>query len=235
MNLLGNAFKFVPAQARIRCALRQSAHELIVLVDDSGPGVALQLRQAIFERFRQGDGGIDRKTSGTGLGLAIGKELVALHKGRIEVLDSDLGGARFQVTLPRLRLSTDARVTARDASLDRSVLNGVIEELRAVSPNRPVELSPGPAALSKPRVLVVEDNPDMNRFVTQCLGRHYQTISAFDGREGLEKAVRFRPALVVSDIMKPSMSGVEMIGEMRKLPELASTPILLLSAKATKS
>ena len=100
MNLLGNAFKFVPAGGRIRCSLRHSAHELTVSVDDSGPGVKPELRQAIFERFRQGDGGINRKAGGTGLGLAIAKEFVEMHKGRIEVLDSDLGGARFQVTMP---------------------------------------------------------------------------------------------------------------------------------------
>ena len=81
-------------------------------------------------------------------------------------------------------------------------------------------------------MLVVEDNPDMNRFITQCLGRQFEVISAFDGREGLQKAVRFRPMLVVSDIMMPNVSGVEMIAEMRKLPELRTTPILLLSAKA---
>ena len=57
-------------------------------------------------------------------------------------------------------------------------------------------------------------------------------ISAFDGREGLEKALQFRPTLVVSDIMMPNVSGVEMIAEMRARPELQSTPILLLSAKA---
>ena len=57
-------------------------------------------------------------------------------------------------------------------------------------------------------------------------------VSAFDGREGLEKALRFRPALIVSDIMMPKVSGVEMIAEMRRLPELQSTPVLLLSAKA---
>jgi PAS domain S-box-containing protein len=238
MNLLGNAFKFVPAGGRIRCALRQTPHELAISVDDSGPGVPLELRQAIFERFRQGDGGLNRKAGGTGLGLAIAKELVELHKGRIEVLESELGGARFQITLPLRRLA-DGVQAAPDASLDRTMLDGVLAELRSATPGIPdrEEEAPraparAPAAPGRPRVLVVEDNADMNRFITQCLGRTYEVATAFDGREGLAQALRFRPLLVVSDIMMPNMSGVEMIARMRVLPELAQTPVLLLSAKA---
>ena len=68
---------------------------------------------------------------------------------------------------------------------------------------------------------MVEDNADMNRFITECLERDYDVVSAFDGREGLEKALRFRPALIVSDIMMPNVSGDEMIAEMRKLPGAA--------------
>ena len=107
--------------------------ELTVSVDDSGPGVKPELRQAIFERFRQGDGGTNRKTGGTGLGLAIAKEFVEMHKGRIEVLDSDLGGARFQVTMPLHRLryrARAARLARTMRRLDRTLLDGLIEELR---------------------------------------------------------------------------------------------------------
>jgi PAS domain S-box-containing protein len=231
MNLLGNAFKFAPAGGRVHCSLRQSRGELTVAVEDSGPGVKPEQRQAIFERFRQGDGGINRKVGGTGLGLAIAKEFVEMHKGRIEVLDSALGGARFQVTIPLHRLGQAGGTT--EASVDRTMLDGVIEELRFAGQERPAKEDAGsPALAGKARVLVVEDNPDMNRFITQCLGRHYEVASAFDGREGLEKALQLRPTLVVSDIMMPNVSGVEMIAQMRRLPELRSTPVLLLSAKA---
>ena len=232
MNLLGNAFKFVPAGGRVRCSLRQSPSEFTVSVDDSGPGVKPELRQAIFERFRQGDGGINRKAGGTGLGLAIAKEFVEMHKGRIDVQDSDLGGARFQITIPRNRLAAGAPAVPAEVSLDRTLLDGVLAELATASPDRPAEDSPVPETAEKPIVLVVEDNPDMNRFVAQCLSSRYEVISAFDGREGLEKALRFRPALVVSDIMMPNVSGVEMVAEMRQQPQLLQTPILLLSAKA---
>jgi PAS domain S-box-containing protein len=233
MNLLGNAFKFVPAGGRIRGSVRQTAQEIVIAVDDSGPGVKPADRQSIFERFRQGDGGIDRKVGGTGLGLAIAKEFVEMHRGRIEVLDSELGGARFQVSIPRV-IDADRRggVLVDGAPFDRVMLDGVIEEIRAAQlESREPELAV-PEVVGRPRVLVVEDNPDMNRFVTQCLSAQYDVVSAFDGREGLERALSHRPALIVSDIMMPNVSGVEMINELLELPEFATVPILLLSAKA---
>ncbi len=242
MNLLANAFKFTPAGGSVRCALQRSAHELRVTVDDSGPGVEPSLRKAIFERFRQGDGGSNRKVGGTGLGLAIAKEFVEMHQGRIEVTDSDLGGARFEVMLPLHRTTAGALAGAAgpEAGVARDVLDGLIAELQPSDPPRVTALaaaaaSATPGAGVRPRILVVEDNADMNRFVTQCLAADYEVISAFDGGEGLEMALRFLPALVVSDIMMPKVSGDEMVARMRQQPELRQTPILLLSAKADEA
>jgi signal transduction histidine kinase/DNA-binding response OmpR family regulator len=81
-------------------------------------------------------------------------------------------------------------------------------------------------------ILVVEDSVVVNQFIGETLGEQYQVISAFDGQEGLAKALAVRPSLIVSDLMMPVMSGVDMITEIRKLPELAHTPILVLSVKA---
>ena len=84
-------------------------------------------------------------------------------------------------------------------------------------------------------MLVVEDNPDMNRFVAESLSRDYDVATAFDGRDGLEQALRFNPMVVVSDIMMPHVSGVEMVAQMRARRELRQTQILLLSAKADEA
>lgn len=273
MNLLGNAFKFVPDGGHVRCGLQASDGSLRLFVDDSGPGVPPALRRAVFERFRQVDGGASRKAGGTGLGLAIAKEFVEMHQGQIEVLESPLGGARFEVALPHLTAPGSqlgapgpAPLMPLAPGLDASALHTVVEELRfaravrssdsAPPPSPPPaassssslssalssspssspspELVPSAAGEAQPRarVLVVEDNPDMNRFVAQCLRRFYEVETAFDGREGVAKTKAFRPTLIVSDIMMPGMSGVEMIAELRGHPELAATPILLLSAKA---
>ena len=66
----------------------------------------------------------------------------------------------------------------------------------------------------------------------ECLRRDYDVVTAFDGREGIAQALRFDPVVIVSDIMMPHVSGVEMVAQMRARPELQRTPILLLSAKA---
>ncbi|MGI9105235.1 MAG: ATP-binding protein [Pyrinomonadaceae bacterium] len=101
VNLLSNAFKFTPDGGEIRCTLRrEETEQAIIEVRDSGPGVTPELREAVFERFRQAEGGAARRFGGTGLGLSIAKEFVELHGGEIKVGDAPEGGAQFEVELP---------------------------------------------------------------------------------------------------------------------------------------
>jgi signal transduction histidine kinase len=93
INLLSNAFKFVPEGGQVRTTLREEAGQARLTVEDTGPGVKPEQRQLIFERFRQGDGGTTRSVGGTGLGLAIVKDFVELHRGTITVEDAP-GGVR---------------------------------------------------------------------------------------------------------------------------------------------
>ncbi|MFZ5471406.1 MAG: ATP-binding protein, partial [Myxococcota bacterium] len=102
VNLLSNAFKFTPAGGRMRLSLRPVGTEQVeVQVADSGPGIVPEKREAVFERFRQLEGGTTRRFGGTGLGLAIARDFVMLHHGSISVGDAPEGGASFTVTLPR--------------------------------------------------------------------------------------------------------------------------------------
>lgn len=79
---------------------------------------------------------------------------------------------------------------------------------------------------------MVEDNPDMNAYVAQALGPHYRVVTAFDGQEGLRKALETRPDLIVSDVMMPRMSGDQMVSALRRHQEMDDVPIVLLTAKA---
>ena len=230
LNLLSNAFKFTPAGGVIRCALHDSGKGHFVLeVADSGPGVRPEHRGVIFERFRQADGGATRKFGGTGLGLAIAKEFVELHGGTITVGDAAEGGAMFTVVFPASAPGGAQMSPAHDRTPpSMELLRPVLDELR---PAVDVPL-PLPANADEPLVLVVEDNTEMNRFVHEALSRDYRVVSAFDGRQGLDKAKELHPALILTDMMMPELSGDQLVRQLRADPALADVPIVLLTAKA---
>jgi signal transduction histidine kinase len=98
-NLLSNAVKFTPAGGSIDVASSRLDGEVRVTVVDSGPGIAPEDQERIFEEFQQAEHGTARR-EGTGLGLALSKGLIELHGGRIWV-ESELGrGSTFTFALP---------------------------------------------------------------------------------------------------------------------------------------
>ena len=231
INLLSNAFKFTPVGGEVILRLARDAGHLLLTVDDSGPGIAQEARELVFERFRQADGSITRQYGGTGLGLAIVKDLVGLHGGSVRVDASPAGGARFTVQLP-LSAGADAAVHSTwpaASPATRLALSTMLEEL---VPAAAIEQADGTLP-QRPSVLVVEDNQDMRRFLAETLARHYNVVTAADGQDGYQRFQSLQPDLVVSDIMMPLMSGEQLVKAIRSSAATpAATPILLLSAKA---
>lgn len=97
-NLVDNAWQH--AASRIRITLEHHHDTAVVTVDDDGPGIAPENRDAVFERFARLEQSRARDRGGAGLGLPIVADIVAAHHGAIHVTDSPLGGARFRLTLP---------------------------------------------------------------------------------------------------------------------------------------
>lgn len=233
LNLLSNAFKFTPAGGRIRCVLEPSGPGRVLLtVQDSGPGVRPEMRVAIFDRFRQAQGGTTRDFGGTGLGLAIAKDFVELHDGTIVVSEAPGGGALFQVEMP-LRAPEGTYVRNMEASAVPAggAIDGAIKELQGSEPDDDEEAGP----LDRPLVLVAEDNVEMRRFITDVLRSDYRVVPVADGAEALARALAEPPDLVVMDLMMPNLGGDRMVDEMRACPALASVPVLVLSAKADEA
>lgn len=232
LNLLSNAFKFTPSGGRIRCVLeRRGSERLLLSVQDSGPGVPADMREAIFDRFRQAQGGTTREFGGTGLGLAIAKDFVALHGGTVDVADAPEGGALFQVSLP---LNAPAGVAVREADADAmNQAAGAARKLAARSAQpAPVPEATAPRSPSRAHVLVVEDNAEMRRFVADVLGSECSVATAADGEEALALALADPPDLIVTDLMMPKLGGDRLVAELRQHPSLAQVPVLVLSAKA---
>ncbi len=236
LNLLSNAFKFTPAAGTVRIELSVLAEIDVVRVEvaDSGPGISPELREDVFERFLQLESPTTRPMAGSGLGLHIARELVFLHGGTIGVGDAPEGGALFVVDLPlQAPPGTSVRGGRAAATLIETPLDALLFDARRMG----TRTTNGPTTADAdngtalPVVLVVEDNPDMNRFICDALTPSYQVHAAFDGREGVELARAVKPDLIVCDFMMPEVSGDELVRTVRADPRIDSVPILILTAR----
>jgi PAS domain S-box-containing protein len=230
-NLLSNAFKFTPPGGRVRCTLEKAGRDrCLIKVQDSGPGVAPEMRQLIFERFRQGQTGTTRNFGGTGLGLSIAREFTELMHGSITVSAATGGGSLFQVELPlepppgELALHDPAPAERPFATPSP---NNALAELTA--PDEVICKAAAP--VGAPRILVVEDNTEMRRFICDALASEFNVSSAPDGQAALEAALASPPDLLVTDLMLPRLGGDRLVDTLHTSPGLKDLPVLVLSAK----
>ncbi|WP_066381241.1 MULTISPECIES: response regulator [unclassified Anabaena] len=246
-NLLSNAMKFTPESGTIRVKLHPEKNHCILQVQDTGIGIAQEQIPYLFDRFRQAEGSENRSYEGSGLGLALVKELVELHGGKVTVESVYRQGTTFKLSLavgtthlpPQqvsetlVELHTNrAHVELADLELVESTIEHTdrINLIPTVTQAEATENSTNHC--SQYTILVVDDNPDLRNYVSDILRRHgYQVQTARNGYEGFGKAQAITPNLIVTDLMMPMVTGLEMMQMIRNEEHLKGTPIILLTAK----
>lgn len=260
-NLLSNAMKFTGNEGQITVRLEPAGNHVRLQVSDTGIGIRPEQIPHLFERFRQAEGSVNRSYEGSGLGLSLVKELVEMHGGQISVESEYQQGTTFVVWLHTgtghlpldqvLEIPTEiqaSRAAVELADLETELQNDtedpefqfLLEDKDSlvtpeiISPNNSIGtngslLPPQPKA----RVLVVDDNPDLRGYVSGILREHgYQVLVARNGREGFQVTQEYQPQLIVTDLMMPEVSGLELVQLVRQQPQLQGIPIILLTAKA---
>jgi PAS domain S-box-containing protein len=223
-NLLANAVKFTPKGGCIAVSLERSGSHFDVVVTDSGEGIDGAFLPYVFERFRQADASTSRRHGGLGLGLAIVKQLVDLHGGNVNAASDGNGkGSTFTVTLPVMASRSD--FVAREA-----------EPPEHPSPASPHELAtPRPYAnLGGVKVLIVDDEPDGRSLIERLLRDCEATVTtAGSAREAMERVIRERPDVLLSDIGMPKEDGYALIRRVRELGgEKGRIPAIAVTAYA---
>ena len=215
-NLLSNAFKYTPDNGTIHLDCRCDGSTLTFSVADTGTGIAPEDLGRVFEHFYQGE---KIHAKGSGIGLWLAKSFVELHGGAIEVESTVGKGTKFTVTLPVRHVADDAVKAERNIS-DTDIR----AELEVIEPTD-AELDN-----DRPRLLVIDDNPDIRRMVTQLLADDYNVITAPDGREGVRMAARYVPDLIICDVMMPGMDGMECCKRIKAEVSTSHIPLLMLTA-----
>ncbi len=237
-NLLSNAMKFTPVGGRIKVVLESTGSHVRLKVADTGIGIRPEQIPHLFERFRQAEGSVNRSYEGSGLGLSLVKEMVEIHGGQVSV-ESEYGqGTTFTVWLQHGTahlpieqvIEVPAELQANRAMVEFADL--AMEE----TPEPITEPPPEEAAADRPLVLVVDDNPDLRGYVLRILKQSgYRVAGAANGQEGFAVAQQYHPRLIITDLMMPEVSGLELIQMIRADHELRGIPVILLTAKADEA
>lgn len=225
-NLLSNALKYTSEGGSITIKAKSTDETVEICIKDTGKGIAKEDIKHIFDRFYQVR---NSNKDGTGIGLAIVKAFTELQGGTAKV-ESEVGkGSEFTITLPK-RVAGDNFQPAEETY----TMNDFLDESSAVtdiSTENKVSKITSDRQEDKPRVLVIDDNADIRAYATALLGDEYDVMEASDGSEGLKKAVREVPDVVVCDVMMSGMDGLECCKHLKSDSLTCHIPVILLTAK----
>ncbi|KAB6255208.1 response regulator, partial [Bacteroides xylanisolvens] len=245
-NLLSNAFKYTPNGKMITMFIREDENTVSIGVQDQGIGIAENKKKSLFVRFENlVDKNLFNQAS-TGIGLSLVKELVEMHKATISV-DSRLGeGSCFKVDFLKGKehydketefILEDAEAPVRMGQVVDIANSSIQSETLIPDESEKIEAVYEEDAAkeenSKELMLLVEDNQELREFLRSIFTPMYRVVEAADGREGANKALKYLPDIIISDVMMPEKDGIEMTRELRADMTTSHIPIILLTAKTT--
>lgn len=227
-NLMSNAVKFTPEGGTITIgqgfSIENGLKRWIMTVEDTGIGIPEHYLERVFDRYFQVENHATPATSGTGLGLALAREMARLMGGEIQASGKKSHGAIFTLKLPVTHLAPEQKATTLGL---RPV---ALPEL--LSASIPLEQAPSTAIKHPLQLLIVEDNPDVVRYLEAVLSPYHQLMIAEDGVAGWAIACEQAPDLVISDVMMPEMDGFELCSRLKTDLRTSHIPVILLTARA---
>jgi signal transduction histidine kinase/DNA-binding NarL/FixJ family response regulator len=218
-NLFDNALKYTNEQDEITVWLNTDSRSAILAVRDSGIGIPAVDLPRIFDLYFQASDS-DNRNSGFGMGLYIVKQTVEALHGTIGV-QSEMGkGTTFTIKLPLAGDSTSGekpQETVLPAPAKKTLIRSVENDFQA----------------GQKSLLVVEDNPDMMRYLKDELNEQYNVFAAKDGNEALFLLKTSpRPDLILSDVMMAGMDGFELYRRVNKDAALGLVPFIFITARS---
>jgi signal transduction histidine kinase len=243
-NVIANAIKFTPPNGRIDVSAGRDERMVTITISDTGIGIPAEQLPHIFDRFYQVDGSATRRHQGLGLGLALVRELITRHGGDVTATSDAGHGTTFVLRFPHALQDTQSNMAIGEEKPDRLADDPLRTfdrkaSARAITAEEPAAIEEPTEALPEndertglPLLLVVDDEPDMRRYLVTMLRESYRIIEAEDGISALEKAMKAGPDLILLDVMLPGVSGLEVCRSLKEKAETRAIKIIVLTARA---
>ena len=239
-NILSNAFKFTPQNGKITIGIREKGRVVEITVKDTGIGIPPEEIPRLFDRFHQVDSSFTKEYEGTGIGLALTKELVELHHGNISVHSEKGNPAKFGTGWTEFILSfplgrdhlKDKEIVPDDKTDKSEEIISEEDHYFSIKSDTESEVEADSVRDEKIIILVVEDNYDMRAYIKDSIGEDYFVEESINGEQGVRKAERIIPDLIISDMMMPKMDGIELTRILKNNEKTSHIPIIILTAKS---
>ncbi len=223
-NLLSNALKFSHKDGHIVVSVLKKEDHVEISVEDDGIGIEQEDIKNIFNRFYKAKSSTIQ--DGTGIGLALVKELIELHNGSITVESKLNTGTKFNIKLPSGEELYKGLIVERKQEVE---LKPKRHEKQKVEVEEKLEERKD----DSPKILIVEDNKDLQKFIKENIGKEYSVFEASNGKDGLDKSFEIIPDLIISDIKMPEMDGIELCEKIKTDEKTSHIPVILLTARST--
>lgn len=216
-NLLSNAFKYTHDNGEVKIVLRETEKNVEMSVTDDGMGIKDENPERLFDRFYQGRNSTNLGIQGTGIGLNLCRAITQMHGGTIRAMHrTDKQGACFIVTLPKGN---------RHLRPEQIITEPPVREVLSAGSN-------GKPPTTHFHILIVDDEPEIARYITSELGFRYKFTHATNGKEALKMLLSENYDLVISDMMMPEMDGLTLLKHIKENADLAQLPVIMLTSKA---
>ena len=223
VNLISNAVKYTPKKGKIIIRSSLNKDNLIFEIKNTGKGLSEEELNNIFERFYQSE----NNNIGSGLGLALVKNLVLLHKGEITVESTSEHWTVFNVKIPVAKKyfnENEVIIIKEKDGFEKTSKPGDINNL---AKNTKSDINEESTI-----VLVVDDNADIRSYISNLCKDSYKILQAENGQEGVSLAIKYVPDIIISDVMMPVMTGIELCNTLKNDERTSHIPIIVLTAKS---
>lgn len=233
-NILSNAMKYTSCGGVVTLSVCEDGDDVLMEIADNGCGIDAQEIDKIFDRFYQSNP--SDSGTGTGVGLALTKSIVELHGGTIRASGAKGEGMTFTIRLKRGKEHFLPEQLEEETS---DVTDGYLQDYNTEEMPLPLLLDDDMAVEGEIiqekendlRMLVVEDNKQLRELLVQIFAPFYSVVSAEDGEEGLEKVKAETFNIIISDIVMPKLSGIDLCKEIKNNMETCHIPVILLTAR----